>query len=34
MRLDLIKIKNDWRIADITWEIDGKSQTLRGIYGH
>ena len=32
--LDLIAIKNEWRIRDITWQIDGKSQTLRGMYGH
>ena len=32
--LDLIAIKNEWRIRDITWQIDGKSQNLRGIYGH
>ena len=30
--LDLVKIKNDWRIHDITWMRDGKPQTLRGIY--
>ena len=32
--LDLIAVKNAWRIRDITWQIEGKSQTLRGIYGH
>ena len=32
--LDLIASKNEWRIRDITWQIDGKSQTLRGLYGH
>ena len=32
--LDLVAIKNEWRIRDISWHIDGKSQTLRGIYGH
>jgi hypothetical protein len=32
--LDLIAIKNEWRFRDITWQIDGKSQNLRGIYGH
>jgi hypothetical protein len=32
--LDLIAIKNEWRIRDITWQIDAKSQTLRGVYGH
>ncbi len=30
--LDLVKIKNDWRIADITWQHDGKPETLRGLY--
>jgi hypothetical protein len=30
--LDLVKIRNDSRIHDITWLRDGKSQTLRGIY--
>ena len=30
--LDLVKIKNDWRIADVTWLRDGKPQSLRGIY--
>jgi hypothetical protein len=32
--LDLVKIKNDWRIRDITWMRDGKPATLRGIYAH
>jgi len=32
--LDLVTIKNEWRIRDITWQIEGKSQTLRGIYAH
>ena len=30
--LDLVTIKNQWRIRDITWQIGGKSQTLRGLY--
>jgi hypothetical protein len=30
--LDLVTIKNEWRIRDITWQIDGKPQTLRGLY--
>ncbi len=30
--LDLVKIKNDWRIGDVTWQRDGKPQTLRSIY--
>jgi Protein of unknown function (DUF3828) len=32
--LNLVKIKNDWRIAEITWLRDGKSQSLRGLYVH
>ncbi|MDR3420182.1 MAG: DUF3828 domain-containing protein [Xanthobacteraceae bacterium] len=32
--LDLVKIKNDWRISDITWLRDGKPETLRAIYAH
>lgn len=31
--LDLIKIKSDWRIANITWQREGgKKETLRGRY--
>jgi len=33
VRLDLVKVKNDWRIADITWLRDGKLDSLRKIYG-
>ena len=29
--LDLVKIKNDWHISDITWLRDGKPQSLRGL---
>jgi uncharacterized protein DUF3828 len=32
--LDLIKIKNDWRIADITSQRDGKPATLRALFVH
>jgi hypothetical protein len=33
--LDLIKIKGDWRIANITWQREaGKKETLRGLYRH
>ena len=32
--LDLVKIKNDWRIGNITWLRDGKPQSLRSIYAH
>jgi uncharacterized protein DUF3828 len=32
--LDLIQIKADWRIFEITWQHDGKSESLRQIYIH
>ena len=32
--LDLVTVKNEWRIRDITWQIDGKPQNLRGLYVH
>jgi uncharacterized protein DUF3828 len=32
--LNLVKAKNDWRIADITWERDGNPETLRGLFKH
>jgi len=33
--LDLIKIKSEWRIADITWRQEGgKKETLRGLFRH
>jgi hypothetical protein len=32
--LDLVKIKNDWRINDITWQRDGKPETLRSLFAH
>ena len=33
--LDLIKIKRDWRIANITWQREGgNKETLRGLYRH
>jgi Protein of unknown function (DUF3828) len=31
--LDLVTIKNDWRIYDITWLHDGKPSTLRELFG-
>ena len=34
VRLDLVKIKNDWRIADITWLRDSKQDNLRKIYAN
>ena len=30
--LELIAIKTDWRIYDITWPRDGKPETLRGLF--
>ena len=32
--LDLVKLKNDWRISDVTWQHDGKPETLRGLFKH
>jgi hypothetical protein len=32
--LDLVKVGNDWRIHDITWQRDGKPDTLRALYAH
>lgn len=32
--LDLVKIKNDWKISDIAWQRDGKTETLRGLFAH
>lgn len=32
--LNLVKIKNDWRIADILSTRDGKTGSLRGLYKH
>ena len=31
--LDLVKIKNDWRVNDTTWRHEGKAETLRGLFG-
>jgi Protein of unknown function (DUF3828) len=31
--LDLVTIKNDWRIYDITWLHDGRPSTLRELFG-
>ena len=30
--LDLVKLKEGWRIADITWQRDGETTTLRGLF--
>jgi len=32
--LDLVKIANAWKISDITWQHDGKPETLRGLFAH
>jgi hypothetical protein len=30
--LDLIKLRNDWRVADIAWQREGKTETLRALF--
>jgi hypothetical protein len=32
--LDLVSSGNTWRIADITWQHDGKPETLRRLFKH
>jgi hypothetical protein len=32
--LALVKLKDGWRIHDITWQRDGKAETLRAMYAH
>jgi hypothetical protein len=32
--LALVNARGDWRISDITWQHDGKPETLRGLYAH
>ena len=32
--LDLVQVKNDWRVHDITWLHDGKTETLRKNFVH
>lgn len=32
--LDLVKIKNDWKISDITWTPHENPNTLRALYAH
>ena len=32
--LDLVRIRKEWRISDITWQRDGKPENLRGLLGH
>jgi Protein of unknown function (DUF3828) len=30
--LDLVKLKEGWRISDITWQHEGQTETLRGLF--
>ena len=30
--LDLVKVKEDWRMANITWRRDGETETLRALF--
>ena len=32
--LDLVQVRNAWRIHEITWQQDGKTDTLRKIFVH
>jgi len=32
--LDLVQVKNDWRVYDITWLHDGKTENLRKSFVH
>ena len=32
--LDLVQARNAWRIYEITWEQNGKMETLRKIFVH
>jgi hypothetical protein len=32
--LDLVSAGGNWRIHDITWQHDGKPETLRGLFKH
>jgi hypothetical protein len=34
LSLNLVKVKNDWRIADIIAERDGEKESLRGLFKH
>jgi len=34
LSLNLVKVKNDWRIADIITERDGAKESLRGLFKH
>ena len=30
--LELVKLKEGWRIADIAWQREGETETLRGLF--
>jgi hypothetical protein len=30
--LELVRLKTDWRVADIAWQRDGKTETLRALF--
>ena len=30
--LDLVKLKEGWRIADIAWQRESETETLRGLF--
>jgi hypothetical protein len=32
--LDLVQVRNAWRIHEITWQQNGKTETLRKIFVH
>jgi hypothetical protein len=34
VELDLVQVRNAWRIHEITWQQDGKTDTLRKIFVH
>jgi hypothetical protein len=34
IELNLVKVRNDWRIADILSERDGQTESLRGLFKH
>jgi hypothetical protein len=32
--LDLVQVKNDWRVYEISWLHDGKTESLRKSFVH
>ncbi len=30
--LDLVKINNEWRVSEITWQHEGQAETLNSIF--